>query len=1028
MDRTGRKPITLVPHSGVQFLTYTFDIDATRQPARTFIERPLPQEAGPDGVPVQLLPAYNEIDPDLEPRFKLQSGDDEYDISTGKALEMFLDSWVPMPFFAVRPGKTEDGLPLFDKGPSNWVRAKLMRLEKTETGKTHALVLAFDTQLVESADATSYEGLRREDALNEREFLMAMRFDDLGWFFSDERASAVGEPPNDYQEWLITWLRELFINLRQRQRPGRAFREADLEHRFEHVARYIAFLILVERLVDVGPVKLIDTVSEEPFAKPVSVDLILDIGNSRSCGILIESYAGSDHVDLGNSMVLQLRDLSLPHLTYSEPFESHVELAQADFGPERLSRRSGRLKAFLWPSLVRIGQEAARFRELAEGTEKSSGMSSPKRYLWDTAPVAQPWSFQPQDYDAPDIPPLIQRAVARYMNPRGDVLEEVEGQRDRGLYRSLVQKSEIDDLKMMLSQATFSRSSFFTLMTAEIIVQALSMINNYQVRQSRAFTDIPRKLNRIILTLPTAMPVREQRIMRSRVHAALGLVWELMSWKTERSSILEKPELIVRWDEASCVQFVYIYTEIVRKFGGDVVGFLDLAGRRRPYAEAGEQPADPTPRPALRLASIDIGGGTTDLMITTYYEEGRVAIIPIQTFRESFRIAGDDVLKAVIEQVVIPCFERHLTACGVAAPGQFLNNRFGGNRANMSEQDKHLRQQFVLRVLRPLGIDLLHAFEAADIGAQEQVESLTIGTLIERGSIRGASPRIEAYLVDEANKAATSPFAIRDVAIDYDFRRLRDAVNSVLDEIFTNIAEVLEHFDCDVVLLAGRPSRLPATVDLMVNKLAVAPDRIIPMHEYRVGAWYPFKTRDNVRISDPKTATVVGGMLCALAERQIINLTIYTDRLSMRSTARHLGIMETSGKILPENVLFASSGHSVKEAETEVAYRAPMRIGYRQLPHKRWTATPLYKLSLGPGRSAVKLPISVTLQRSAPDEDVDFEEIDKFHEGEARKEEIKIIEAQDREGRSVARLMQLRLDTMAAEDGYWLDTGILTIN
>ena len=1027
MDRMGRKPITLVPHSGVQFLTYTFDVDAGRQPARTFIERPLPGQATADGTPVQLLPAYNEIDADQEPPYKLQSGDDEYDISTGKALEAFLDRWVPMPFFAVRPGKTADGLPLLDKGPSNWVRAKLMRLEKAETGRTHALVLAFDTQLVEGADPSAYDGLRREDARNEREFLMATRFDDLGWFFSDERAGPAGEAASDYQEWLLAWLRELFVGFKQRQRPGRAFREADLEHRFEHVARYIAFLVLVERLVDVGPVKLIDTVSEEPFAKPVSVDLILDIGNSRSCGILIESFAGDDHVDLGNSMVLQLRDLTTPHVTYSEPFESHVELSQADFGPERLSRRSGRLKAFLWPSLVRIGHEAARFRELAEGTEKTSGMSSPKRYLWDTAPVAQPWSFQPQDYDDPDIPPLIQRAVARYMNPRGDVLAEVQ-ERDRGLYRSLVQKSEIDDLTMMLSQATFSRSSFFTLMTAEIIVQALSMINNYQVRQSRAFTDIPRRLNRIILTLPTAMPVREQRIMRSRVRAALGLVWDLMGWNDERSSILQKPELIVRWDEASCVQFVYIYTEIVRKFGGDVVGFLDLAGRRRPFAEAGEQPKDATPRPALRLASIDIGGGTTDLMITTYYEEGRVAIVPIQTFRESFRVAGDDVLKAVIEQVVIPSLERQLAACGVGAPSQFLNKCFGGNRANMSEQDKHLRQQFVLRVLNPLGIDLLHAFEAADLAAQESVESHTIGTLIERGSIPAASPRIEAYLADEANKIATSPFAIRDVAIDYDFRRVRAAVVSVLDEIFTNIAEVLEHFDCDVVLLAGRPSRLPATVDLMVDKLAVAPDRIIPMHEYRVGAWYPFKTRDNVRISDPKTATVVGGMLCALAERQIINLTIYTDRLSMRSTARHLGLMETSGKILPENVLFSSAGHSVKEGEAEVAYRAPMRIGYRQLPFKRWTATPLYKMSLGASRAAVRLPISVTLQRSAPDEDVDFEEVDKFHEGEARKEELKIVEAQDRDGRSVARLMTLSLDTMAADDGYWLDTGILTIN
>ena len=1020
------KTITLVPHSGIQFLVFGFDIDGGPRGSRRFIERGLSEARRPDGlVPVRLLPGYNENDPDGEPPHPAQAGDDDYDISNTKALEMFVDRWVPMPFFAVLPGTVVDGLPLLDKGPSNWARARLMLSDKASTGFTHSLVLAFDTQLLEGPRGVAYDAPRREDALNEREFALAFRFDDLGWFFADTHTDTETQTVSDYQEWLSAWLEEAFHDFKRRERPGRAFRAEDLDHRLEHVSRYISFLNIVQRLVRPGTVKLLDTVSDEPFAKPVLVDLVLDIGNSRTCGILIESFANDDHVDLGNSMVLHLRDLSRPDITYSEPFESHVELAQAHFGPERLSRRSGRPKAFLWPSLVRVGPEAARFREMAQGTERSSGMSSPKRYLWDTAPVPQPWSFQPSDYAEPDIPPLIQRAVSRYVNPRGDVLAEVA--RDRGLYRSLVSKAEAGDLEGMLSQMTFSRSSFFTHMVGEIVVQALAMINNYQVRETRAFTDAPRRLNRLILTLPTAMPVREQRIMRSRVKAALSLIWDLMGWGSQRSSILQPPELIVRWDEASCVQFVYLYTEIARKSGGDVETFFDLAGRRRAFAEAGRLPTDPALRPSLRVASVDIGGGTTDLMITTYYVDGRFAIKPSQTFRESFRIAGDDVLRAVIERVVVPAFERHLAACGIREPRAALNSRFGGNRANMSEQDKHLRQQFVLRVLRPIGLDLLRAFELVDPVAEEAVETRTIAALIAAGSLAPVSPHIEAYLAAETQASGTATFRLADIAIDYDFARIGDAVTSVLDDVFGNIAEVLNHFDSDVVLLAGRPSRLPATVQLMVDKLAVAPDRVLPLHEYRVGAWYPFKTRDNVRISDPKTATVVGGMLCALAQRQIVNLTIDTDRLTLRSTAAFIGTMENSGTILPANVLFAAE-KVVREEEAELKYFAPMRIGARQLPVQRWTATPLYKLSLGPGGNRPKLPITVMLQRGAPDDDVGFEEADKFHAGEARKEEIKLLEAYDDDGASIGRLMQLSLDTMAAEDGYWLDTGILTIN
>lgn len=1023
MERADLKPITLVPYSGIQFLTFGFNVKDGPRSALSFIERPQLKDRKPDGsVPVRLLPAFDESSPDAEARFKPQGGDDEYDISSSKALEPFVGRWVPMPFFAMRPGKTADGQPLLEKGPSNWARACLTTNDEAATGLSHTLVVAFDTQLNEGPKGPTYDAPRREDALNEREFVLAYRFDDLGWFFSDEHVDAETRTSSDYQEWLSAWLLEAFHDFKRRERPGRPFHPEDLEHSLEHIARYIAFLNFVRSTVKLGAVKFIDTVSDEPFAKPVSVDLVLDIGNSRTCGILIESFANESHVDLGNSMLLQLRDLSKPDTTYSEPFESHVELAQAQFGPERLSRRSGRPRAFLWPSLVRVGPEAARFREMAEGTEKSSGMSSPKRYLWSASRVPQPWSFQPRDYTEPDVPPLIQRAVSRYVNPRGDVLAEVA--RERGFYKDLTPKAEAGDLDGMLSQLTFSRSSFFTYMVGEIVVQALSMINSHGVRRTRAFTDAPRRLNRLILTVPTAMPVREQRILRSRVTAALGLIWDLMGWRDGQSNISAPPELIVRWDEASCVQFVYLYTEIARKLGGDAEAFFDFAGRRRAFADAGSPPVDSTPRPSLRVASVDVGGGTTDLMITTYYVDGRVNILPSQTFRESFRIAGDDVLRAVIERAVMPSIERRLSGCGLREARDYLSDRFGGNRANMSEQDKHLRQQFVSRVLRPLGLELLRAFEASDPTSDGPVESATIADLIALGRLAPVSAHVEGYL-DAAG------FKLGDVSIEYDFDRIREAATSVLGDVFDNIAEVLNHFDPDVVLLAGRPSRLPATVDLIVNKLSAAPDRVLPLHQYRVGPWYPFKTRDNVSISDPKTATVVGGMLCALAQRQIVNLAIDTDRLTLRSTASILGVMERSGKIAGRDVLF-TAGPAAREEECDLRYYAPMRIGFRQLPFERWTATPLYKLSLGPGSKRPRPPITVRLARGAPDEEFTFEEADKFHAGEARKEELKIVDAIDEAGVSFTRDMQLRLDTMAAndvsaDDGYWLDTGILTI-
>jgi hypothetical protein len=164
------------------------------------------------------------------------------------------------------------------------------------------------------------------------------------------------------------------------------------------------------------------------------------------------------------------------------------------------------------------------------------------------------------------------------------------------------------------------------------------------------------------------------------------------------------------------VQLVYLYGEITQKLGGSVENFLRLIGRERAFAEPERKP-DPkaVPEPSIRIASVDVGGGTTDLMITTYYAEGNRALKPVQNFREGFRIAGDDILKGVIERLVLPSIEAALRAARHRDPRGLLLERFGGDRANMAEQEKHLRRQFVARVLEPIALSILADAEAASV-------------------------------------------------------------------------------------------------------------------------------------------------------------------------------------------------------------------------------------------------------------------------------------------------------------------------
>ena len=141
-------------------------------------------------------------------------------------------------------------------------------------------------------------------------------------------------------------------------------------------------------------------------------------------------------------------------------------------------------------------------------------------------------------------------------------------------------------------------------------------------------------------------------------------------------------------------------------------------------------------------------------------------------------------------------------------------------------------------------------------------------------------------------------------------------------------------------------------------------------------------------------------MLCALAERNIMNLAIDTNRLTMKSTAKYIGQLENDGVLPEENVDIAGNGTALKETEKDIRYDTLMRIGFRQLPFKRWTASPLYKLSLPAGERATR-PIAVTLRRGAPEDDVGFDEVNKLQKAEAQKEEIRIVEAWDANGASL---------------------------
>ncbi|MCB2187642.1 MAG: virulence factor SrfB [Deltaproteobacteria bacterium] len=1020
-----RSLVSLIPGGVVQFLDFGLNLDAYRRLKLYFREEPRPAaEVTPEGLPFVLH--CLEEDPEagrLVDRLTREPGQEQYEISGQQAVEPYLDRWAPLPILRLQADRWPgDDRPKFERGPANWARAMLLADDDPASGYTHRLVLAFDTLVEERPENREpYFALSGEDVVANAQFALAHLERDNSWFLN--------------QGWVDQWLKDLFTSHQMVKRRHRPFSPGEWPWVLYHLANYLTFLQILFGFAgrpgeEIKPVLPTFKVTDPSQATPVEVDLVLDLGNSRTCGILVETRAEA-LTNLNDSYLLQIRDLSRPLQVYEEPFETRVEFSEATFGNERLSRRSGRAsEAFTWPSVVRVGPEAVRLASQSTGAEGHTGMSSPKRYLWDQRERRQQWRYNGVSAEGLREPPVTRGAFLQYINKEGtplDAFRQEAGEIGDDPY--LKRQSE-----QVAFEARFTRSSLMMFLLSEIIMHALVNINSPAQRGSREHSDLPRRLRRIILTVPTAMPLAEQRIFRRWARWAVNMVWRSLGWEAwlvdrrrpgsgppPRQDYRLSPEIRCRWDEATCTQMVFLYNELAEKYQGDGQAFFRLLGR--PRAATGG-------RPSLRVASLDVGGGTMDLAITTFEAEGdgsmAARLVPHQEFREGCNIAGDDVLAAVVEDHVLRDLKTALKKAGAAEPRKLLSDLFAGDRPRMTRQDRNLRGQVARQVLLPLALGLLAGYENTDLPRGNAVLGGKVAGFFAQGQT--PPPEVLRYVENAAREAGARDFSLLDAPVRVHASELDATIRRVLGNALADLAELVHLYNCDLLLLTGRPSRWPAVGAALLAKLPVAPHRVLPMHRLQVGGWYPYADALG-RIRDPKTTVVVGAILSALAEGHLEGFSFDTNRLGLKPTARHLGEMDLDGRIPHSKVWFQVDPDNPAELDQirshEVSFASPLAIGFRQLAVERWTTKRYYLLDFaGPqavANAANRLPYRITLNHSY--------RADNKNPTEVRDEGVLAIEAiEDKDGFNVrSEDLELRLQTMRSEEGYWLDTGVFKV-
>ena len=983
---TDFKPnMTLVQNSGIQFLDFALtpvcDADWPGKFVRQTANGPLLRLDYHPQSGKYLLPQTAGMPPELVKP--------EFSFPLAQSLALLNGQWLPLPFFRFNPPRN------FTGGPDNWARVQVVALDAPdEKGRTHRIVLAFDTRLAtEGEDALA---LNESDVRNGVSFALAHRSEELGEFLD--------------QTWVDGWLREAFSESasEREQRPQVNIKTALRE--FEYQAHYLNILQLLGEQLSVPELKISAATLQEPA---INVDLILDVGNSHTCGIMVEDHL-DDHQGLKHTYEMQLRNLSEPHLRYNELFESRVEFALAQFGKQNYSRESGREDAFIWPSIVRVGREAVRLAQQRLGTEGATGLSSPRRYLWDEESYTPGWRFSRTPGNQQLEPAAIALPLTCLINDDGEPL-----------YRLPLE----DRLPVFAAQ--YSRSSLMSLMLSELLAQALLQMNSPQQRQKMLHSSAPRQLRNIILTLPSAMPKPEREIFRRRMQEAIALVWKALGWhpadedfrsESDRaSSLLPVPEVQMEWDEATCGQMVYLYNETQVNFGGRAEAFF--ASMARPdRARAADEPAGKT----LRIASIDIGGGTTDLAITQYrLDDGagnNVKIMPRLLFREGFKLAGDDILLDVIQLYVLPALQASFRQAGMVNPEAVMTRLFG----HEGRLDGHstLRQQVTLQLFIPLGQAILEAYERFDpLDLAAEIDARFAELLAHRPTdplLEYVNREIQRELPAEAARfdIMQVPLVVRLSKLHAEFLSPRMNITHSL----RSMSEVVAVYDCDVLLLTGRPSRFPGVQALFRHLQPLPVSRILSLDGYHTNDWYPFNKQG--KIENPKSTAAVGAMLCLLSlDLRLANFWFKAGDFQPYSTIRYLGMLDATGALKAEDVWYSDidlDQHSFNlEVRNRFQVRGALTLGFRQLDNDRWPASPLYTLTLVDPQLARSVAgdrvLRVKLAVSRP-----------F--GEFGPERFTLADAQLDDGSQVPlEHLRLSLNTLASNGSgmahYWIDSG-----
>lgn len=900
----------------------------------------------------------------------------------------FENVWLPVPYFFKRTPKR------FGFGPLNWARIKLCPVGEQKGRKEYNVVLAFDTRArYENDDYNEcpvFPDQFREqldfELCNNEFLLMDFCSPDQKWSYID-----------DYLFHLVNPNVNGVSNIR-----GTNVR------RMSYVASYI-FLINYLAQKNLFPkIKLY----KDTDVEIQDIDMVVDIGNSRTTALLIE-----DNTNFNKVRQLELIDYtnlfkeekeSLVVNKHSDPFDMRLAFRKVDFGDFGI-RNS---KQFQYPSLVRLGQEANTLIHLATNSgddiESLSTYSSPKRYLWDWRPNKEEWKF------------LV-----------------LKGEKDDhvlnlpGITNQLRSDGKIDLTGNSGSSFHYSRRSLMTFSFLEMLVQARTQINSEEYRSVQngfGKPSMPRRIRRIIVTCPTTMSKIEREVLVNCAKEAVVLLdnFEYQNPAENKRpgknvdvipSLKDRDSGLWYYDEATCSQLVYIYGEVGFKYKGCCSEFFNLYGKK----ENGDIQS------SLTVGSIDIGAGTSDLMISKYtYEKGDITTItPDPKFYDSYYFAGDDMLYALIKNVMLldenSAFRAELKNLTSKQYQQKIKDFFGEDYNGQTIADRVLRKDFNIQYSVPL---MCHFLELLNRDSKDCV--------VKYSDVFADCPPNDAVIDGFKQKMNID---ITTLSWKFDRRVVSEIVRKEFEPLLKKVATIMYSCACDIVLLSGRPASIPAIREIFLKYYPVSPNRLIVLNDYFVGDWYPFGENTGY-IKNAKTIVAMGGVIRHYAS-ELSNLNKFTINLDLlkKNLKSTVNFIEASRDGQPIEYFITPD----KNRGDLMVSSIPQTLLIRQIDMDSYPCRSLYSIDFNRYKMADKIRRKAILNNSNILTDASVNgQVNEMVDALKKRMPFKITierETDDKENLSISAItdkngddvmdsdLEIHIQSLGTDERYWLDSG-----